>query len=429
MPEEPSSEAPDDSPAAPVAPAAPPPSRRARWRLHPTVIAAGWVSFFTDLGSEIIYPLLPLFLTEDLGATLLMVGVIEGLAEGLPAIVRLFSGALADRVRNRKWLILGGYGLSSVVKPFIGLARSLGGVAVVGVLRALDKTGKGIRGAPRDALIADCADAESRGYAFGFHRAMDHAGALLGGLVGFALLFWLGVSIKWAIVFSAIPGVLCLLTILLFIREKEGRKPAPPKSRNPLAGTRDLPRVFTLFLIAAVVFALANSSDVFLLLRSYELLKVEHEETVARALIPLLWALLHAVKVVTSVIGGRLSDRVGRRPVLVGGWLLYALVYFGFAFATAAWMVWPLFALYGLFFGATEGTVKALVAALVPEKRRGAAFGLMGMLEGVLLVPASVLAGGLWMWTDSATLPFALCGGISAAAALWLLVAVRGRKA
>jgi MFS family permease len=414
----------------------PPPSR-----LHPVIKATGWVSFFTDLGSEIIYPLLPAFVTGDLGASKKVFGLIEGLAEGVPAIVRYFAGALADRARSRKGLILTGYALSSAVKPFIGLTK-LAGLAVapylVLVLRVLDKVGKGIRGAPRDALVADLAG-EARGRAFGYQRAMDHAGAVGGGLVAFLLLGAFHVPIAWAIALSAIPGLLAVLTIVFFVHDPDvGARSAddgPGKSATESLPTRvgahsvgdgsgtsmtESPptRTFQLYLVAAVLFALANSSDAFLLLRAKEL-------GMAVLYAPLAWAMLHVVKTATSYWGGALSDRVGRKPLLLCGWILYAGVYAGFAQAEGEWAAWTLFGVYGLFFGLTEGVAKAFVADLVPKGGRGRAYGLLGMVEGLLLVPASLAAGWLWDATGSGRVPLLLNAGFALAAAAWLAVAVR----
>jgi len=388
-----------------------------RLRLHPTIIAAGWVSFFTDLGSELVYPLLPLFLTIDLKATRALVGLIEGLAEGTPQLLRWVSGAWADRVRNRKWLIVAGYTISSITKPFIGLSRVASQVLL---LRVLDRCGKGIRTSPRDALIGDLAPARQRGYAFGFQRAMDHLGAMGGGLAGFLMVGVIGLALKWAIFASVIPGVLTVLVVLIFLRERKDRR-LPEITARESFSWRGFPRAYYFFLGSAVVFALANSSDAFLLLRAYEL-----GTTVA--LVPLLWAALHLVKATTSLWGGRLSDRWGRKPILIGGWLLYSLVYVGFALMKGAWAPWLLFALYGCFFGATEGAARALVAELVQPERRGAAFGVVGTVEGALLIPASVVTGWLWDLTGSAAVPLILSGGLSALAALWLGLTISSRR-
>lgn len=389
-------------------------ARTRNWRLHPVVIATGWVSFFTDLGSELIYPLIPIFLTVDLSASRAVLGLIEGLAEGVPAIVRWLAGGISDRLKNRKWLIFLGYFISSATKPLIGLSMS--SAQLLG-FRVIDRIGKGIRTAPRDALIADLSESNSQGYAFGFQRAMDHAGAMAGGLISFLLVGVLALSIRGAIILSAIPGVAVLLLILFFITDKKGREP----SSSPLSKMLYLPgfpKVFYLYLVSAVVFAFANSSDAFLLLRSYEI-------GIVAGFVPLLWVVLHLVKGATSIWGGRLSDSLGRKPVLIFGWVLYSAVYFFFAFASAKWMPWFLFALYGFFYGATEGAAKAFVSDMVSEERRGAAFGILGTLEGVVFIIASVLAGVLWDITGSARLPLILSSVLSLLATLWLAFAVK----
>jgi MFS family permease len=388
-------------------------SKQPQAALHPTIKATGVVSFFTDLGSEMIYPILPMFLTQQLHATRFMLGWIEGLAEGFPAIVKLFSGAWADRVRNRKWLVFAGYSLSTVCKPLIGLAQS-SGVALV--FRLFDRLGKGIRGAPRDALVADFAGKEQRGHAFGYQRSMDHAGAMAGGLAAFALLYWAGLSMKWIIAVSAVPGLLAVLTILFYIREKPDRVPAPiARALNPFRGLKGLPSSYFFYVGGASIFAMANSSDAFLLLRGNEIVN-------NLALISLVWAALHLVKSVTSLWGGKLSDRIGRIPMILGGWTVYGLIYFGFAHAQTALSVLGLFLGYGIFFGLTEGAARAVVADIVPEGRRGSAFGFWGALEGILTLAASLLTGWLWDRTGGARVPLTVCGCLSLAAALYLIV-------
>jgi MFS family permease len=388
--------------------------------LHPVVRATGWVSFFTDLGSELIYPLLPDFITGTLRASRRTFGLIEGLAEGMPSLVKLWSGALADRARSRKGLIFAGYLLSSAVKPFLGLARTATGVLG---LRLLDKIGKGIRGAPRDAVVADFAGGQ-RGRAFGYQRAMDHAGAVAGGLAGFLLLRVVGVDLRLAIMLSAIPGFCALLVIALFVRDDPARRAAAGRQvgrSGDAAAPVPLSREFRCYLVAAVLFALANSSDAFLILRAREV-------GLPLLMAPLAWALLHVVKSVTSLWGGGLSDRVGRRPVLLAGWVLYALVYGAFAWLTASWATWLLFAAYGVFFGATEGVAKAYVADLVPSAGRGRAFGLLGMAEGLALIPTSFAIGWLWDATGSGRVPLALEAGLALLAAAWLALGCRGRR-
>jgi len=375
------------------------------------------VSLLTDLGSEIIYPLLPEFVTTTLKAPKVIFGLIEGLAEGTPALVKYASGALSDRVASRKGLVLAGYALSSAVKPLIGLAKfaslAVAPFAVL-LLRVADKVGKGVRGAPRDALVADYSEGQ-QGRAFGYQRAMDHAGAVGGALIAFTLVGVIGLDVTWAILLSVVPGALSVLVIVLFVRDLSGRRPRATAGAASVSAP--LTRDFHRYAVAAVLFALANSSDAFLLIRAKEM-------GLAVVLFPLAWALLHLVKSVMSLIGGRLSDRVGRRPLLVGGWLLYAVVYLGFAAGSTPLAVWILFPLYGVFYGATEGVAKAFVADLVPAGSRGRAFGVLGMLEGLLLIPTGVAIGWLWDVHGSGGPALALEAALAVAAAAWLAVAV-----
>lgn len=395
--------------------------RAVRRSLHPTVKATGFVSFFTDMGSEIIYPILGVFATGGLGLSREMFGLIEGLAEGFPRIVGLFSGAISDRVKNRKWVIFLGYSISTAMKPLIGFAAA--GWQLL-TFRVLDRLGKGIRGTPRDALVADCTDPDMRGHAFGYQRAMDNAGALAGGLIAFVLLRLLGFSMKQAIIVSIVPGVLAVATILLFIREKPDRKIVGQSGLvNPFSGLRAMPREFFVYVGATSIFAVANSSDAFLLLRSHQTFTSHlHDVQKSVPLLCLLWALLHFVKSLTSLWGGKLSDRVGRLPVLVIGWALYSVVYLGFAFMESFWAPWVLFALYGVFYGMTEGASRAAIADIVPEGRRGAAFGFWSIVEGILLIVASVLTGWLWDVTGKAEAALLLCGALSLVATLYLAV-------
>jgi len=356
-----------------------------RSRLGRNVVALAVVSFLTDVSSEMTYPLLPVFLQTVLGASATTVGAIEGAAESTAALLKLFSGWLSDRASRRKPLVLAGYGLASAVRPLIGFAQSAFQVFAV---RMSDRVGKGIRTSPRDALIADSVDPSIRGRAFGFHRAADNAGAFVGPLVAFALLRWGRIDLRHVFLWTAVPGALAVAALLLGVRE--GARELPPKRQ---AGSLDL-RVplgkrFWAFLGVLLFFTLGNSTDAFLLLRATNL-------GVSPVLIPILWAMLSLVKAAASMPGGALSDRIGRKPLLVAGWLVYAAVYFGLAQARVSWHAWALFAVYGLYFGLTEGVEKALVADLVPAERRGAAFGWYNLALGLGALPASLIFGALW---------------------------------
>lgn len=356
-------------------------------RLGRNVLALAAVSLLTDVASDMTYPLLPLFLASVLGASATAVGAIEGAAESTAALLRLASGWLSDRVARRKPLVLAGYGLASAIRPLIGLAQSASQVLAI---RVADRVGKGIRGAPRDALIADSVDPAIRGRAFGFHRAADHAGAVVGPLLAFALLEWAGLGLRQLFLLTAIPGALAVAALVFGVREvPRTAAPASPAKSPRLELGAQLGRRFWAFLAVLLVFTLGNSTDAFLLLRAADL-------GVPPALVPILWALLHVVKSASSTPGGALSDRVGRRPLLVAGWLLYAAVYLGLARASEPWHAWALFAVYGVYFGLTEGVEKALVADLVPADRRGTAFGWYNLALGIGALPASLIFGAIW---------------------------------
>ncbi len=443
-------------------------------KLGRNVVALTGVSLLTDVASEMSYPLLPMFLTVVLGASATALGTIEGLAESLASLCKLLSGRWSDRAARRKPLVVAGYSLASAAKPLVGLAVSPAQVLAV---RLIDRAGKGLRQPPRDALITDSVSPSIRGRAFGFHRAGDNLGAVLGPLVAFALLRYApGVGPRQVFLLAAVPAALSVALLILGVREPRrvrgvaaapvppGPLPAPaaaaasaqeagPQSAAGIQGVRDrteaiandagpslqrpaqsaagpdpaapagLGRRFWWFLVVVVLFTLGNSSDAFLLLRATRL-------GVGAALVPVLWALLNLVKAFSNVPGGALSDRFGRRPLLVVGWTLYAAVYFAFGAARSAWQVWALFAVYGLYFGATEGVQSALVADFAPPERRGTAFGLYNLALGLGALPASLLFGLL---ADRAGAPVAFTFGgtmaLVAALAICFVAPSRGRAA
>ena len=348
--------------------------------LPPNVFQLGLVSFFADVSSEMLYPLIPIFLTGVLGAPVAAVGLIEGLAEGTASVLKSVSGWWSDRVRRRKPLIFGGYTLSAVAKPLLGLA---GGWLFALFARMTDRVGKGIRGAPRDSLLADSIDPRYRGKAFGWHRGMDSVGAVVGPLLALALLAALHGDIRSVLLLAFVPGVAGAALVLLV---KEKRHAAKTAERPAL---RLLPRQFRAYLLVWGLFALTNSSDVFLILRARSL----GFSTVA---VVLAYAVYNLVYALASPVLGGLSDKVGRRRVLRAGLVVFAAVYVGFAFAGQAWMVWPLFAVYGFYIAATDGVGKALAIDLVPDSVRGTAIGVFGTVSGVAAVVASVVAGLLW---------------------------------
>jgi len=365
------------------------PSSPASWRsgLSRNVVILGLVSLLNDAASEMIYPLLPVFLTTVLGAGPAALGMIEGVAESTAAFLKLYSGYLSDRVRRRKTWVIAGYAISNVIRPLIALAGSW---LQVLALRFTDRVGKGLRTSPRDALIADSTPPGSRGTAYGFHRAMDHAGAIVGPLVATALLLALKDDIPTVFLLSFIPGTLAVVLLVAGLREREAA-PAPAAAGSFSARTAwaGMPGGFRKYLLVLLLFTLGNSTDAFLLVRAQGL-------GVPVALLPAIWVALHAVKMAVSVPGGMLSDRQGRKAVIVAGWAVYAAVYAGFAVATAQWHAWALFAVYGVYFGLTEGVEKALVADLAPTHLRGSAFGLYHLTVGIGAFPASLLFGLLW---------------------------------
>ncbi len=376
----------------------------ARWRPSRNVWALSAVSFLTDASSEIIAPLLPLFLTTTLGASARTIGLIEGGAEAIASLLKLASGWWSDRARSRKPLIVIGYALASLARPLVAIAQTSTQVLAI---RFTDRVGKGIRGAPRDALLAASTPVEHRGRAFGFHRAADHAGAVVGPLIAMACLGWLAMPIRHVFWVAAIPGALAVFVAVAWVRETTIQPTIQPETRAtpadasvatvattapavlPSTATASLPTSFIRVMVPIALFTLGNSTDAFLILRANQL-------GVSMALIPLLWVALHLVKSASSTPGGTLSDRVGRTPLMLGGWVLYAIVYAGFAFASAAWHAWALFAIYGIVFGLTEGTEKALVADLVPAGVRGRAFGWYHATIGVAALPASLAFGTVW---------------------------------
>jgi len=370
------------------------------------VLALGLVSLLTDVSSEMIYPLLPLFLTGVLGAGPAFLGAIEGVAESTAALLKLASGVVSDRVRRRKPLVLAGYALSALARPLVALAATP--AFVLGV-RFGDRIGKGLRTSPRDALIADSVEPALRGRAYGFHRSMDHAGALLGPLVAAGLLGWYSLDLRTVFWWAAVPGLLAVLLIAAAVRDVP-RPPLPERSAAKLSLPHGQLRTYLLILL---LFTLGNSSDAFLLLRAGEL-------GVAPARLPLLWAFFHLVKMLSVFPFGALSDRIGRRGVIIAGWGVYAAAYLGFALATSELQIWLLFAGYGLFYGLTEGAEKALVADLAAPAERGSAFGWFNAAIGLGALPASLLFGALWQWSGPLT-AFG-CGAVLAALAAVLLL-------
>ena len=398
--------------------------KKPRPKLGRNVIGLGAVSFFTDVSTEMIYPLLPVFLAGVLGANASFIGAIEGTAETTASLLKLLSGWWSDKVSTRKPFVVAGYLLASIVRPFTAAAHSAGQVLAI---RVTDRVGKGIRTSPRDALLADSAAPEARGRAFGFHAAADNAGAVFGPLLAFFILRAHGVgalstsghlsphdehAIRNVFWLSAIPAAIAMVVLIVVVRDIP--RHGDGKTGDAAQGSASLGGRFWAYLVVVLLFTLGNSTDAFLLLRANQL-------GVPVALAPILWALLNFVKAATGTYGGGLSDTLGRKPLIVGGWLLYAAVYYAFAWAGAPWQAWALFAVYGIFYGMTEGTEKALVADVVPIAKRGAAFGWYNLAIGLGALPASLIFG--WIWDRSGS-PSAFAFGATLALVAAILMAV-----
>jgi len=348
-------------------------------------------SFLTDISSEMLINLIPLFLANVLGVRTGVIGLIEGIAETTASLLKVFSGWLSDRLGERKWLTVAGYALSTLAKPLLYFANTW--AWVLGV-RFADRVGKGIRTAPRDALIADSIDERHRGLAFGLHRAGDTAGALVG-LVIVVVVVWVaqggGLALTRAtfqsvVLISVFPAALAVLVLAL------GARDVPitgERQRPPSLSLRGFDVRFKRFLIIVVVFTLGNSSDAFLILRA-------QERGLSVLGVMVMLVTFNMVYMLVSGPAGALSDCIGRRQLIAGGWLAYGLIYLGFALAGTAWQVWLLFALYGVYYGMSEGASKAVVADLVFPELRGTAYGLYNAAVGLTAFPASLIAGLLW---------------------------------
>jgi MFS family permease len=388
------------------------------FRLSRPIWLIGWVSFFTDMASEMVYPLLPLFLTQVLGAGAMSLGVIEGAAEAANSALKILAGWWADRGSPKK-LVFAGYGLASAVRPLIALAHAWPQVLAI---RFIDRLGKGIRGAPRDAMLAALAPAAARGRVYGFHRAMDHAGAVTGPLIASAFLYFYPGGYRPLFALTILPGIVVMLFIIR-IPESAREEVAGAHSDNPSAapaalsiGAPGLGRPFYLAITVILIFSLGNASDAFLLLRLSNL-------GVAAFWIPLLWSALHVVKSTSSFVGGSLSDRFGRRRMIALGWIIYAVVYAAFGFSASLPVVIAIFLVYGLYFGLTEGAEKAWVADLAPPALRGTAFGLYNAALGLGGLAASVMFG--LVWTRVSPRAAFLTGATLAILAALLLMLVR----
>ena len=372
------------------------PDRKGIWGVSRNVFFLGWVSFLTDTSSDMIFNMFPLFLSHILGVGAAFIGLIEGVGESTATLLKLVSGWSSDKLQRRKGLTTMGYSLSTIAKPFLLLATS-GGAALA--IRFFERCGKGIRSAPRDALVADSTTPDRMGRAFGFHRALDTFGAIFGIAIAAVIVYliqgWAPMlsmpSFRWLVIIGIIPAVLAVLLLIFFVREERASQPKGGEVGAAPAG-RGFDRRFKIFLGIMLLFTLGNSADVFLILRASNIgLSPVH---ILLMLIP-----LNLVYATTSYPFGRLSDRLGRKRIIIAGWGIYALTYLGFALAAPAWHVIYivlLFALYGVYYGAAEGVTRAFVADMVPKARRGTAYGLYHGAIGLSLLLASVIAGLLW---------------------------------
>lgn len=342
----------------------------------------GWVSLLTDAATEAVYPLLPVFITQVLGGPPIALGIVEGAADATSSALKVVSGRWSDRLGVRKPIVILGYSLSSLVRPFIAITSTW---LHVFLIRVVDRVGKGLRGAPRDAMLASLAPPGQRGRVFGYHWAMDHAGAAIGPLLATIFLFVAPDNYRLLFALTIIPGALAVLT-LLRVPEQVPVRAEPVKPLTPVA---PLPSALKRYLVILSVFTLGNSSDAFLLLQ------------LSQAGVPLmgltaLWSAQHAIKALIVMQGGILSDRLGRRTLIAGGWIIYAIVYAGFAFSASVTALIAWFLVYSTYSAAVEGSEKALIADLTPEPLRATAYGWHAAVQGFGALAASVLFGALW---------------------------------
>ncbi|HEV3005950.1 MAG TPA: MFS transporter [Pirellulales bacterium] len=382
-------------------------------RLPRNIWLLGGASFLNDVASEMIAPLLPAFLLDVLGGNKFDLGVIEGMADSLSSVLKLWAGSWSDRLGSRKGLVVAGYAVAALARPWLRFALLPWHVLSV---RALDRLGKGIRTAPRDAMLVDSTDATQRGRAFGFHRAMDHLGAAVGPLVAWGFLCIWPDDLRTLFLLTLVPGLAVTALVVFGLREP----PRHAAAAKPFSlGLRHYPRSFHIYLVSLLLFTLGNSSDLFLLVRAEEL-------GTDKRLLPILWLAFHVAKGAGNVAGGWAVDRIGPKPLLFAGWLIYAVVYLGFALATSAGEVWALFMVYAVFYALSEPSEKTLVVRLVGSERTGLAYGWFNLLMGIAALPASLLFGALYQ--QFGVLAAFGSGAGLALAAMAVLAAVREER-
>ena len=386
--------------------------------LPSTVWLLGGISLLNDAASELVYPLIPLYLATVLAAGPRALGLIEGAAEATAALLKLVSGIWYDRVRRAKGFVVVGYGLAAFARPAIAFVTLWPALLL---LRVLDRLGKGLRSSPRDALLAHAVPAAQRGLAFGLHRAFDNAGAVVGPLLAAALLA-LHVPIRDILLWAALPGALCV-ALALTLREPDQLE--APQERRPEWTFGTLPGAFRRMLVALSLFTLGQASNAFILLRATEL-------GLTPTRVALLWAVVAAISTLLAVPLSAWSDRIGRVPLLIGGWTVHALLFVALALIGEATLLWPIAALLGLYMAATEGAERALIADLVSSASLGSAYGWYYLTKGLLLLPASAIFGWIWHGAGASTAFFSAASVVALATvllALWVLPAVRALHA
>jgi len=387
--------------------------------LERNVFWTGVVSFFMDASSEMVYPLVPIFLANVLGVEKSLIGLIEGVAEATASLLKVVSGRISDKIGRRKGLMAAGYGLAVLSRPFIATASLW--QQVMGA-RFLDRFGKGVRTAPRDAIIAESVDQAHLGRAFGFHRGMDTLGAVVGPLCALVVLSYFSKAYRAVFWLSMIPGACAVAVIFCFVREKRGATDTGKKIMRPGFGPVILDWRFRLFVVISVVFGLGNSSDAFLILRA-------EDSGIAASMIPLVYLLFNLVYAMVSGPAGILADRFGKKRLILVGFLLFSALYYGFARVSGPAGIWWLFAAYGLFMGMSEGVGKAFVATVIPPQAKATAFGIYHAAVGLAALPASVVAG--WLWEErgpAAPFYFGAAAAAVAAAMFIGLIVVDRRK-
>jgi MFS family permease len=384
-----------------------------RYKLDKNVFTLGLVSLFTDISSQMIYPLLPIFLSSVLGVGIAFIGLLEGIAEASASILKVFSGWYSDKLKKRKPIVFLGYSLSAISKPFLYLATLGWHVLVV---RFIDRVGKGIRTSPRDALVADSSLPEQRGRAFGIQRAMDRVGAFLGPLIAFGILPLLNNNLRLVFLLAFFPALIAVLIIVFFLKEKHHIQ--DPSKQIKSISLKHFSRDFKFFVLILAIFTLGNSSDAFLILRAKDL-------GVKIVFIPILWLVYNFVSSASAIPLGHLSDKIGRRKTTLLGFFVYGVVYLGFAFSSTQSLIWVFMALYGVWYGLSDGVLRAYVADLVEDKSiLASAYGIYHTAVGLCMFPASLLMGILWQ-SFGPHIAFSFGASLSLMAAVLLAIFIR----